>query len=225
LEKSCEQMKNAPVFMKSSCFGMLTETAADIPNMVEYKDHEPKSWKDLENIRMKYPECRSGLVIGSPTTKAEQSMRKMKAISLTSKMAQKGANVMEPIILGLIFQNATMYGDEKGDVLHLSYFFPFIHSVMMEYMFTESMGFVGDLSKVHFITCAPITKRSWLSLVGLAAAFEARLWLTLGLVSLVSGVSIKYLLQISRIIKGINVKTPLVYIAFAWDREMLQLTK
>jgi len=55
------------------------------------------------------------------------------------------------------------------------------------------------------------------SLVGLAADFEARFRLGLAWVSLASGVSIKYFLKLCRIIKEINVGTPLVYVAIAWD--------
>ncbi|CAL8130210.1 unnamed protein product [Orchesella dallaii] len=106
--------------------------------------------------------------------------------------------------------------DSPGNMMLPALSLPFIYPMMAPIMYTESNGYIGQLSQVRFVTCAPLKNPSWLSLFGLAAAFEGRLWVALGFCSFVSGIILHGLLKLTQLTTLKRIDVSLAYVGFAW---------
>ncbi|CAL8083803.1 unnamed protein product [Orchesella dallaii] len=222
LEKTCELLSKRSSMPRTGCLSMYIENVAEYPGLLEIDGDgsNTQTWRDTENLIAKSRDCHGhNLLVGSPSKKPKGKIDKFYLGDLKRKELQgEDTDGMEYVILSLLFPNATMFGGEQESLFFTAQFFPFVTVVKTVTMFTESVGYTGKLSEVHFITCAPVAEGSWLSLTGLVVAFQGPLWLTLGIASVVSGLALHFVLHVSNFLQQKRVeKASLFDMAFVWD--------
>ncbi|CAL8084019.1 unnamed protein product [Orchesella dallaii] len=221
LEKVCAHFTAISQEYRIKCLSQRLEYAADYPGELPHGGDNTKSWRELEDIVGKSKACQGhNMWIGSPSKKLHLKMDNLYIEDLKRKgtdVEEEDVDAIEHVILNLLFPNATMFGGEASNTFYTAQFFPFVTVVKEVSMFSESVAYVGKLSQVHFITCAPVAEGSWLSLAGLVAAFQGPLWLTLGIAAAVSGLAMHCGLTISQYIKMKRGVKPKFCAVFVWD--------
>ncbi|CAL8083800.1 unnamed protein product [Orchesella dallaii] len=199
LEKKCEQLSKRSSVYRTSCLAINVETVAEYPGLLQINGdgNQKRTWREIENLIVKARDCHGhNLWVGSPSKKPKGKIDKFYLGDLKREELQgEDTDGMEYVILTLLFPNATLFGGEQESSFFTAHFFPFVSVVKTVTMFTESVGYTGKLSEVHFITCAPVAEAS-----------------------VVSGLALHFVLRVSNFLKQKRVeKMSLFYIAFVWD--------
>ncbi|CAL8128778.1 unnamed protein product [Orchesella dallaii] len=135
------------------------------------------SWRQLQAYRS---DCQNNLVI----TKMKHSPFTQNNIYLSDWKQQQQVEV-EPILIRMVCPNCTVVMDPDG-CASLFNIFPqfsryFTPSPAAPFTFNTENNFV------HFITCSPLEKPSYLSLIGYVSAFDVGTWIATLVAALVSG--------------------------------------
>ncbi|CAL8076557.1 unnamed protein product [Orchesella dallaii] len=226
--KHLEKSSYDQFFYGGRCHMLALHSSAELPVLLHYKQYNPKTWRDLEALRANSNPCKHGqFALISPYAGQIKNLDRFYVKNLVEFRKGeeqpgivKHEQLMESITWGLLQPNSTLLGNgdkNTGRLLSFTYF-PFIYPQTATVVHTEAIGYIGPLDQVHFVTCAPLKEHSWLSLIGLVAAFEWRLWLVIGVASTASGITVYFMLQFSQIyITQKKIRTSVTVIGFVWD--------
>ncbi|CAL8084028.1 unnamed protein product [Orchesella dallaii] len=220
VETACSQLKETSSFLWVYCFSIQLEMLARRPDLLQYDKGQISSWMDLESLKTHSMQCSHHHISWmSPFAKQIENIDSFYMDDLINFHRNGGTSKesMDSLILFMLSPNATFYGHEHDGIIHGAARFPFLNVVEGVFMATEWSGFVGKLARVHFITCAPIEQNGWLSLFGLAAAFQPNLWLVLSIVAATSGILLYLIVPLSQRIKRMRGVKNLAHLAFAWN--------
>ncbi|CAL8084022.1 unnamed protein product [Orchesella dallaii] len=230
MEKYCTMFSSGSKSYRTKCLSEMVELSAEFPGILEYSGSTKKSWRELEDIVAKSESCQGhNIWIGSPSRKPARKMNNI-YIENMKRNEEHGedTDAIENVILTLLFPNATIFGSEEDDLLHTAQFLPFLTVTKKINMFTESTGYVGKLSQVQFITCAPFAFGSQISIMDFVAKmdFQVNLWLAITVLGMVSGLSIYLVLKVTEFINAPKKKRRTSdYLSFVWDFLLVQKTE
>ncbi|CAL8132097.1 unnamed protein product [Orchesella dallaii] len=227
----CKHLSQSPInnlLYGGRCFMSALQETAKLPLLLDYKKYNPKTWTDLESLRFNSDPCKNGqFVLVSPYASQVQNLDHFYIRDLVEYRKRKDEpgilkheQLVESLTWGLLRPNSTLIGNTQQNSAKMLTFlyFPFIYPKITTIVHLESIGYIGPLEQVHFVTCAPVKKSSWISLIGLVAAFEWRLWLVIGIASTVCGLTVYLMLQFSQIyITQKKIGTSVTVIGFVWD--------
>ncbi|CAL8076548.1 unnamed protein product [Orchesella dallaii] len=226
--KHLERLSFDKFFFAPRCHMSALQGSAELPVLLDYKQYHPKTWMDLETLRANSASCKHGkFALISPYAGQIKNLDRFYVKDLVEFVKGeeqpgivKHEQLMESLTWGLLQPNSTLLGNgnKNAGKLFTYRYFPFIYPQISTIVHTESVGYIGPLDQVHFVTCAPLKEHSWLSLIGLVAAFEWRLWLVIGIASTASGITVYFMLQFWQIyVTQKKIGTSVTVIGFAWD--------
>ncbi|CAL8076550.1 unnamed protein product [Orchesella dallaii] len=226
--KELEKSKWDNFFYAPRCHMSALHGSAELPVLLDYKQYNPETWKDLEALRANSDACKHGkFALISPYAGQIKNLDHFyipDLVEFVKGKKQPGIvkheQLMESLTWGLLQPNSTLLGNGNKNTgkLFTHTYFPFIYPQTTNIVHSESIGYIGPLDQVHFVTCAPLKEHNWLSLIGLVAAFEWRLWLVIGITSTVCGITVYFMLQFSQIyITQKKIGTSVTVIGFVWD--------
>ncbi|CAL8132115.1 unnamed protein product [Orchesella dallaii] len=210
------------------CFILALHETAKLPLLLNYKNYNPKSWTDLESLRFNSDPCKNGqFVLVSPYARQIQNLDHFYIRDLVDYRKRKDEpgilkheQLVESLTWGLLRPNSSIIGNNQQNSAKMltSTYFPFIYPKIATIVHLESIGYIGPLEQVHFVTCAPVKKSSWISLIGLVAAFEWRIWLAICIASTASGMTVFFMLEFLQIyVTQKKIGTSVTVIGFVWD--------
>ncbi|CAL8076552.1 unnamed protein product [Orchesella dallaii] len=207
--KHLEKSSYDQFFYGGRCHMLALHSSAELPVLLDYKQYNPEKWKDLEALRANSNPCKHGqFALVSPYAGQIKNLDHFyipDLVELVKGEEQPGIvkheQLMESLTWGLLQPNSTLLGNGNKNTgkLFTYQYFPFIYPQISPIVHTESIGYIGPLDHVHFLNCAPLKEHSSLSLNGLVAAFEWRLWLGIGFACTVCGITVYFMLQFSQI--------------------------
>ncbi|CAL8084025.1 unnamed protein product [Orchesella dallaii] len=224
MDEACKAASSVSHEKRIACLSMSVEYFAEFPDMLEYSGSTKNSWRQLEDIVAKSENCQNpNMWIGSPSRKPSRKMNIYIGEMTRKEVLEEDTDVIENVILTLLFRNVTMFGSDGDDSLYTALFFPYLRVVKTISMFTESTGYVWKLSQIQFITCAPVAQGSQLLVIGVVDAFQANLGLVLVVVGIMSGLSFYFVLIVTESINPLKkTKSSSYYLDFVWDFLLVQ---
>ncbi|CAL8132099.1 unnamed protein product [Orchesella dallaii] len=210
------------------CFMSALQETVKLPLLLDYTKYNPKTWTDLESIRVNSGPCRNGqFVLISPYASQIQNLDHFYIRDLVEYRKRrdgpgilKHEQLVESLTWGLLRPNSTLIGNNQQNSAKMFAFmyFPFIYPKIATIVHHESIGYIGPLEQVYFVTCAPVKKSSWISPIGLVVAFEWRIWLVICIASTASGITVYFIPEFSHIYtKQKKIGMSITFIGFVWD--------
>ncbi|CAL8114609.1 unnamed protein product, partial [Orchesella dallaii] len=181
--KYCMQMRKKHHTVKYTCLRAVTTFWWEAPELMTYSNLKGiTSWKQLDAYRSK---CRQNVLVTrlehTPVTTDQLYLS-----DLTNQIkAANGSVQIEPFLVPLVCTNCTIDSYMQSRVIEMN-IFPTFDLVVSPFPRTQ-FSVTTDSNRVHFVTCSPLEKEGYLSLLGYVSAFDVGTWITAFVASVISG--------------------------------------
>ncbi|CAL8114624.1 unnamed protein product [Orchesella dallaii] len=153
------------------------------PELITYSNlQDISSWKQLEAYRSS---CQKNIIV-TRSDHAAVTSDKSYLSDLTNKIKAANYSIqVEPFLLRLLCSNCTIASYMELPVSGLN-IFPTFDLAVSPFPRTQ-FSVTTDSNLVHFVTCSPLEKEGYLSLLGYVSAFDVGTWITAFVASVISG--------------------------------------